>query len=156
MSRRPEEVKLNREEGEALIERLEMDRVTAADRTVLVKLVRLYFWLSVALQETKISLKRLQVALFGQGRKTGKGRDGDDKPASSEGDGKGPEANGQTGAAGGNDEPSAGGDETPPGSGRPGHGRQGSQAYTGAQVIVCRHEELSVGQRCPACGQGRL
>ena len=59
MSQRPEEVKLNREEGEQLIERPETNQVTAADRAVLVKLIRLYFWLVFALQETKISLKRM-------------------------------------------------------------------------------------------------
>jgi len=156
MSERPEEVKLNREEGEALIERLEADRVTGSDRAVLVKLVRVYFWLSFALQETKISLKRLKMALFGQGRKTGKkGRDSDDEPASSEGGAIAPKA--KANSRGGGDGSGAKGDENkPPGSARRGHGRQGSQAYTGAQVVGCRHDQLSEGERCPACGRGRL
>ena len=37
---------------------------------------------------------------------------------------------------------------------RPGTGRLGAAAYAGATRIECRHEELSVGQRCPVCGQG--
>ncbi len=28
--------------------------------------------------------------------------------------------------------------------------------YVGAQQVVCRHEELAVGQRCPVCGRGQL
>ena len=156
MSERPEEVKLNREQGEALIERLEADRVTASDRAMLVKLVRLYFWLSFALQETKISLKRLKMALFGQGYKTGKGRDSDDEPPSSEGGGQSSESKGKRGSSDGTDDAGAGEHEKSSGSARRGHGRQGAQAYTGAEWVVCRHEHLSAGERCPACGRGRL
>ena len=28
--------------------------------------------------------------------------------------------------------------------------------YRAAQTVECRHEELAVGERCPACGRGRL
>jgi hypothetical protein len=57
---RPAEVTLSREDGEALIERLERDAVTAEDRRVLVKVLTFYFWLLFALREAKLSLKRLQ------------------------------------------------------------------------------------------------
>lgn len=39
---------------------------------------------------------------------------------------------------------------------RSGHGRQGAQAYSGATPVVCRHETLTAGERCPVCGRGRL
>jgi hypothetical protein len=65
----PEEVKLNREEGEALIERIKASNLGSDDQGLLVKLIRVYFWLMLALQESKVSLKRLKVALFGEGRK---------------------------------------------------------------------------------------
>ena len=39
---------------------------------------------------------------------------------------------------------------------RPGAGRLGADAYTGAERVECRHEELAVEQRCPVCGQGTL
>jgi len=64
----PEEVKLSRKDGEALIERLQANTVTSEDRRLLVKLSRLYFWFTFALRETKISLKRLKRALFGGGQ----------------------------------------------------------------------------------------
>jgi len=38
----------------------------------------------------------------------------------------------------------------------PGHGRQGAEVYRAAQTVACRHEELAVGERCPACGRGTL
>jgi hypothetical protein len=64
----PDEVKLNREEGEALIERLQVDRLTAEDRRVVEHVIRFHFWLTYTLRETKISLSRLKKLLFGQGR----------------------------------------------------------------------------------------
>ena len=39
---------------------------------------------------------------------------------------------------------------------RRGHGRQGAEVYRAAQTVECRHEELAVGERCPACGRGTL
>jgi len=38
----------------------------------------------------------------------------------------------------------------------PGHGRQGADVYRAATRVACRHEELAEGERCPACGRGRL
>src|SRR5262245_55941502 len=64
--KRPEEVRLSPEEGEALIERLEKDALTAEDRRVLVKVLTFYFWLLLALREAKLSLKRLKVLVFGE------------------------------------------------------------------------------------------
>ena len=51
----PDEVKLSREEGQALIERLQANTLTGEDRGLLVKLIQLYFWFTFALRETKIS-----------------------------------------------------------------------------------------------------
>jgi hypothetical protein len=56
--KRPEEVTLSREEGEALIERLEREALTAEDRQVLVKVLTFYFWLLFALREAKLRLIR--------------------------------------------------------------------------------------------------
>jgi transposase len=39
---------------------------------------------------------------------------------------------------------------------RRGHGRWSAEAYPGAEQVVCRHEALAAGQRCPACGRGTL
>lgn len=64
--KRPEEVTLGREEGEALIEYLERDALTAEDPQVLGKVVPFYFWLLFALREAKLSLKRLKSLVFGE------------------------------------------------------------------------------------------
>jgi hypothetical protein len=64
----PDDVKLSREDGDALIARLQANTVTSDDRQLLVKLIQLYFWFTFALRKTKISLKRLKRALFGGGK----------------------------------------------------------------------------------------
>jgi transposase len=155
----PDEVKLSQEEGEALIERLETDRLSADDRQLLVKLIQLYFWLTLALRETRLSLRRLKVALFGKGATDAGSKKGpppdDDGGSPGAGAGSSP---GQGGPSSPPDEPAtedrAG--ETGPAKQRRGHGRQGAEAYWGAEPVVCRHEDLTAGERCPACGLGTL
>ena len=44
-------------------------------------------------------------------------------------------------------------DDTEP---RRGHGRMSAEAYTGAERVECRHQELAPGDRCPVCGIGWL
>ena len=39
---------------------------------------------------------------------------------------------------------------------RPGHGRNGADAYTGAEKIVVAHESLQPGDACPSCGKGTV
>ena len=43
-----------------------------------------------------------------------------------------------------------------PEAGRPGHGRNGADAYRGAQRIDVPHPTLQAGDTCPACGQGTV
>src|SRR5262247_384473 len=147
--KRPEEVTLSREEGEALLARLEAKTLTAEDRRVLGKVLTFYFWLLFALREAKLSLKRLKSLVFGEKPKKR-------EPPTSGGTPGGGSAGGSGATTG------AGGRATPaPEStaGKPplaGHGRQGAGVYRAAQTVECRHEELAVGERCPACGRGRL
>ena len=150
----PDEVNLSRQDGEALIARLQGDALTAQDRRVLEQVLRWYFWLLFALQEAKLSLKRLRAMLFGA--KPKKRHGGAPGEASTTGGSDGGrrvgllEAGGQTTAA------DANAHQPSPGGHRPGHGRQGAEAYVGAKRVECRHEALAVGERCPVCGLGRL
>jgi hypothetical protein len=149
--KQPDEVRLNREEGEALIARLERNALTSEDRRVLVQLIRLSFWLLFALQEARCSLKRLRRLLFGDTRTK--------RPQGSRGGSSGPgEGDGPSAHAGGKQGPpgAASGDQGASDRPRPGHGRQGAEAYVGAERALCRHETLAVGERCPVCGRGRL
>ena len=66
MTKPPPRITLSAAEGEALIERVEGSGLSAEDRRVVVQVIRLYFWLIVALQEAKLSLKRFRTMLFGE------------------------------------------------------------------------------------------
>ena len=64
--KQPEDVQLSREDGEALLARLEANTLTAEDRRVLGKVLTFYFWLLFALREAKLSLKRIKALVFGE------------------------------------------------------------------------------------------
>jgi transposase len=144
----PEAVTLRQEDGEALIERLQRDALTAQDRRVLEQVLRWYFWLLFALQEARLSLTRLRVLLFGEKPKKRQPPSPHQSSASSDGDGG-------MGVGGESPVPRNSSQEAAKPR-RPGHGRLGAQAYSGAACVECRHEELAVGERCPVCGRGRL
>src|SRR5215467_7742490 len=152
--KRPENLQLSRADGEALRTRLAGDALTAVDRRVLDQVLQWYFWLLFALQEATFSLKRLRALVFGEKRSN-------PQPSSP---GAASDSSGGPGGAGSapvhtvadtTPETTA---EKPPSTGerRPGHGRQGAETYRGAAHVVCRHETLAVGERCPVCGRGRL
>jgi hypothetical protein len=150
---RPDEVNLSRHDGEALIERLHRDALTVQDRRVLEQVLRWYFWLLFALQEARFSLKRLRAVVFGD-----RAKQRPPKPSAEGGSARGDGAGGPGTAPA--EAPASQADHvsTQPSADkrRSGHGRQGAQAYSGAEHVVCRHETLAVGQRCPVCGRGRL
>ena len=39
---------------------------------------------------------------------------------------------------------------------RPGHGRNGAEAFVGARKVAIAHEKLTHGDRCPDCGKGNV
>jgi transposase len=149
--KRPEEVTLSREEGEALLARLEANTLTAEDRQVLGKVLTFYFWLLFALREAKLGLKRLKALVFGEKPKP-------PKPPSTGGTLSGGSASGSTAPTNGPHGGQSSAFASPPEKKPPqrGHGRHGADVYRTAQTVECRHEELAVGERCPACGRGSL
>ena len=162
MQRPHDDLHLSPDEGAVLIERLEGNTLSAEDRRVLVQVVRWLFWLFFVVQEAKLSLKRLRTMLFGKGAPAAQAR----APAAAapvstpggEGAGAGAWRARETETAGaaapGASDPVV--LSKPTGGHRPGTGRLGAEAYTGAERVECRHEELAVGQRCPVCGHGTL
>jgi transposase len=149
--KQPEDVQLSREEGEALIERIERNALSAEDRQLLVKLLTFYFWLLFALREAKLSLKRLKALVFGEKPKKPK------PPSSGGATGGGSPDERETETSASQDVSSSTAvpppEQKPP---PPGHGRHGADVYRAAQTVECRHEQLAVGARCPACGRGTL
>ena len=144
--KQPEDVQLSREDGEALLTRLEANTLTADDRRVLGKVLTYYFWLLFAVREAKLSLKRLKALVFGEKPKP-------PKPPSSNGAPSGGSERPTSPVPGGQ---AAGAVALPAKKPPPGHGRHGADVYRAAVTVECRHEELAVGERCPACGRGTL
>ena len=113
---RPDEVKLNRQDGEALRTRLAGDALTADDRRVLDLVLQWYFWLLFALQEATFSLKRLRVLVFGESSKQRKPLHTAQASGSRDRDGC-------TVAQAGGSSTAASDSAEPAGTRRPGHGR---------------------------------
>src|SRR6266478_6987310 len=161
-------ITLSSEEGEVLIAQVHQSNVPTAVAGKVEQIIRMYFWVVFALQEAKLSVKRLRNLLFGSRAQP------KDRPAS-EVEATSSEAPRQ--AAGAKEaatveevapclettgcEAGSGASENeaqpkPKGGHRTGTGRLGADAYVGAKRTECRHEDLAVGQRCPVCGQGTL
>jgi transposase len=160
----PEDLNISPQEGDALIERIEHDACTPEDRQTLVQVMRLYFWLIFALQESKLSLKRLRIIIFGKPknkkrRQWDSDSDGDSATSDSGEDAEGSGGDRDKPPDSVTAEPSEAGQtdgESGEGGKRKGHGRLGEGAYVGAKRVECRHENLAPGDRCPLCGHGTL
>ena len=161
-------ITLSSEEGEGLIAQVHQSNLPAAVAGKVEQIIRMYFWVVFALQEAKLSVKRLRNLLFGSRAQP------KDRPASEV---EAPSSEAPRQAAGAKEaatveegapclettgcEAGSGASENeakpkPKGGHRTGTGRLGADAYVGAKRTECRHEDLAVGQRCPVCGQGTL
>ena len=152
---------LSAADGEALIARVHRSDLPRADAETVEWMIRMYFYVALALQEGTLNLARLRALLFGTPPSPSPAQ----SLAMSQVDGEEASTCSVVTA-----EAEAGvmTDQTPPvssqtpqpsppkGGHRPGTGRLGAAAYGGATRIECRHDELAVGQRCPVCGQGNL
>ena len=159
----PESFTLSAADGEAILARLAAYTPTRCDCEILMLVVRWYFWLMFALQETKITLSRLRRLLFGKALKPSPPSEDTSTPPAQRGEE--PRTDGvidadarESGATAGDAPPPSQSPEQaqPKGGHRPGTGRLGADAYVGAERVECRHDELAAGQRCPVCGQGSL
>jgi hypothetical protein len=137
----------------------------AAEWALLGGVLASYKRMLTALLEAKITVKRLTELVFGTRRRrksSGSGTSSADAGAAVDGRGDADVGVGESVQVA--DARYESGEGWPPddvptprkGGHRPGYGRLGAEAYTGAERIECRHEELAVGQICPVCGQGRL
>jgi hypothetical protein len=146
-----ETLTLRAEDGEALIAQVHRSNLPRADAERVEWVIRMYFYVVFALQEAKLSVKRLRALLFGKNSTPSPGPEA--SSASSQGDGDGTGAPGPHAPPGASPRPER---ATPKGGHRRGMGRLGADAYAGATRVECHHEELAVGQRCPVCGEGTL
>jgi len=160
--KQPESFTLSTEEGEAILARLSIYAPSRSDCEILMQVMRWYFWLIFALQEAKLSLRRLRTILFGKSPSPQEVPESEapatpietPEPTAAEAEVA------RVDAVAGGEADSQNSPEAVSPKAKGGHpagtGRLGADADVGAERIECRHEELAPGQRCPVCGQGTL
>ncbi len=137
----PPSIDLRVDELGAIVERTKLAALSPEDHAALKAAMDTLAFITVELQTKQTSLDRLRRLLFGP--KT-------EKTRTILGPGAAP------GTAGSGGSPSA--EAGPPAAGapRPGHGRTGAAAYTGADTVKIAHPSLRRGERCPGCTKGRI
>ncbi len=125
-------VEFKREELDALLERVRAF-LPEVDCEVVEKALLSYSYLLAEIEQGKLSLKRLRDIIFGP--KTEKLEKALNNNRANSGSG---ESTGQS-------------KEKPKG-----HGRNGRDAYPGAEKITVEHETLSAGDECPECEKGKV
>ncbi len=157
-------VTLSSEDGEVLIAQIHESGLPAARAELAEQIIRTYFWLVFALQESKLSVKRLRNLLFGKSDPAPPEPEDSSVPSQPSGDGAGScgdldatasETTATATQALAEDSPTPE-PAKPKGGHRAGTGNLGADAYVGAKRVECRHEELRSGQVCPSCGRGSL
>jgi hypothetical protein len=158
---------LSAAEGEAMSARLAGYAPRRSDGASLLQVVRWYCWLVWTVQAAQRSGPKLRTGLGSQGPKlptrcepvaasVSPSSRGDGVVA---GDGAARAEQGEPSTAAGAPPASgasAAAPSKPPGGHRPGTGRLGAEASTGAARVECRHEALAVGPRGPVGGPGTL
>ena len=124
-----------------ILRRVDANELTEDDCEAIRTLCKAYVQLTELLKDKNTSLARLRKLLFGaQTEKTnaavGNGKDSQSPPGT---------------------EPVSPTDAEKAEKTLPkGHGRNGADAYTGAETVVVRHESLQPGDPCPKCEEGTV
>lgn len=147
MARKPTEIlELDAQELEPLLQRLESGTLDAEDYPTICALIKAYMYLLDKLEDKNTTLARLRKILFGSSSEKTEAVIGKPDEAPS-----GDAAQDHPSASSGQPE----GESSTPDEGdpvkqkKPGHGRNGADAYTGAQKVQVPHESLKPGDPSP-------
>ena len=160
---------ISREEGDALIERLEAGELKPQDYAILKALVGAYFWLTNLIREKSISLSRLKKMIFGvSGRKSPDKKDAS-SAANTQSNSSATDPSNETETTPDHQPastldsvvsneteeilPTADSSAEDEKSKKKGHGRLGANDYPEATTLFCRHQQLKTGDLCPAYAQ---
>ncbi len=145
--RKPKVLEASYEELQAIVQRSVESPLSTKDREILLALIETTFWTKAELEKGNATLAHIRKSLSISTKKTEKTSDvlkcvdGSEQPP-------------------GNDEKRCG--EKPEKEKeqekkrKKGHGRNGTDAYTGAEKIKVSHESHKAGERCSLCGKGKL
>lgn len=126
-------IDMRSDELDALVKRVKSGSLQEGDSQIIATMAETLKFLSLAMDEKNMSIKRLRRILFGA--KTEKTENvlktgaGDKKSTGSEGGAK---------------------------NKAKGHGRNGTDAYTGAKRVVVKHKTLKPGDPCTLCPKGKV
>ncbi len=151
MGRKPTILELQMDELEAILRRAEAKQLDDEDYEIIQALFKSYVHLTELLKDKNTSLARLRKMLFGASTEKTEaviGRATDSEPPTSGEEGE------PTESAGGS--PSETAPENDPPASAKGHGRNGADAYRGAEKIQVPHPSLRPGDACPDCQQGTV
>src|SRR5664279_3958123 len=151
MSRLPERIELDLDELRQIVSQ---DTLTSSDREKLMAAVETLGFLTQALENKNVSLARMRKMLFGASTEKMSQVCGQSEPTASD---DSTTANTEVEASGDSVEHNS---ETPnldkEKPKRKGHGRDGADAYPGAERIAVHHATLCPGDDCPLCHAGNL
>jgi hypothetical protein len=147
MSKEPTIIEIAMDELEEILRRAEAKQFNDQDYETTKTVFQSYVELLDLLRSKNVSIGRLQKLLFGASTEktsavTGGGTDSEAE--SSEETGPSDEDDSETTSQ-----------HDPPASGK-GHGRNGADAYHGAEKIEVPHQSLQPGDACPECAQGTV
>ena len=141
----PEIIEVTKQRREALLERAASGTLRDEDMELLRQILASYAEFFEIVGNKNTTIARLRKLMFGATSETSKDVLGDTN------------AGAAPGVSGGETTDDAEGRADDDGSEpAPGHGRHGADDYPGAEQVHVSHPELSAGDACPACGQGKL
>jgi hypothetical protein len=150
MSKQPTIVELDMDELKDLLQRAEA-ALDEKDYETIEAVVESYAYVAQLVGGKNITIARLQKMLFGAStEKTAAviGDEADSEPLPPPGEDAVTDSRGET-----DSETTS---EAEPTSKPKGHGRNGADAYSGAEKIPVPHESLQPGDACPDCGKGTV
>jgi transposase len=154
---RPKIIELSVGEWEEILQHAESGPLSEAERETLKAMGETYLHLLTLLEDRRTTIDRLRKIVFGSSSE--KTKDLFDKiQAAGEASG-GHEAAPTAGAAQAQESDQAQASDPAPASEpakRKGHGRNGADAYPGAERVRVPHESLKPGDPCPACTNGTI
>jgi transposase len=127
VDKEPKNISLSEDQVKDLQERLRQNKLSEEERELLAKVLQGFVWLNKMLEAKKLSMRKLARLFGSKSEKTPPKNPPDDKKP------KGPPSD-------------------PPKK----NGKNSHDKYSGAKRVFHAHDNLSRGDRCPACDRGNL
>ena len=152
VSTKPTTIEIDMQKLDDVLRRVEANELTEEDCQTIRTLFASYVHLTELLKDKNTSLARLRKLLFGAStEKTAAVFGGKDVSSPQESSALPAAAEGEKTASS-----STTNADNAEKMAKKGHGRNGADAYAGAEKIVVPHESLQPGDPCPKCGKGTV